>query len=75
MPYRGDTYPQWDGTKFAPQTFAELTLTLNAAHTSGSVYDVYQWLDTGTVRLVTSPAWASATSRGTGAATAEVERL
>jgi hypothetical protein len=75
MPHKGDTYPQWDGSKFFPQTFAELTLSLNAAHTSASIYDVYLWLDSATVRVVTGPAWASASSRGTGAGTAEKETL
>jgi hypothetical protein len=72
---QGDTYPQWNGSDFAAQDFTEQTLTLNAAHTANSIYDIYLWLDGATQRIVTGPAWASAASRGTGASTAETEVL
>jgi hypothetical protein len=73
MPRRGNTYPQWNGSAYAAKSFTEQTLTLNAAHTSGSLYDCYLWDDSGTQRFVTGPAWSSSTSRGTGAGTAETE--
>lgn len=75
FPYKGDTYAQWDGAAFASQAFTVQTLSLNASHTANSVYDIYLWLDGATQRVVTGPAWSSATSRGTGAGTAEIETV
>jgi len=73
MPWNGNTYPQWNGLDFMPQIFAQQTLTLNAAHLLNSLYDIYLWMDGATQRVVSGPAWSSATTRGTGAGTAEVE--
>jgi hypothetical protein len=80
FPYGGgDTYQQWTGSKFLPQVFVSQTLSLyysgGSGHASGSVYDIYLWMDGTTQRVVTGPAWASTTSRGTGAGTAEIETL
>jgi hypothetical protein len=76
IPYGGgNTYSQWNGTAFVAQVFAALAFAMNAAHLSGILYDIYLWLDSGTVRVVTGPAWATSTSRGTGAGTAEIETL
>lgn len=44
-----------------------------AAVANNSIYDFLVWSDAGTNRLTRSPAWASDTSRGTGAGTAEIE--
>jgi hypothetical protein len=74
-PRYGDTYPQWTGTAFVPTTFSELVLYLQAQHTSGSLYDLYLWKDGASIRFVSGAAWSSATSRGTGAGTAETETL
>lgn len=77
MPHNGNTYSQWNGTKFLPQTFAEQTIALDAAHQAANLlYDIYLFLDGSTVRAgVGGMNWASSTNRGTGAATAEVETV
>lgn len=70
----GDTYPQWNGAAFYPQKFSELSVALNSSHhLLNSVYDVYIFHDAGTVRAGTGVAWSTATSRGVGAGTAELE--
>lgn len=76
MPYLGNTIPLWTGADFTASTFAELTATLSATYqTANNVYDVYVWSDSGTIRAGFGVAWTSATSRGTGAGTAEIEVL
>lgn len=44
-----------------------------AAVANNSVYDILEWSDSGTIRCTRSVAWASDTSRGTGAGTAEID--
>jgi hypothetical protein len=56
------------------QTLADTTKSPSAAAVS-SVYDMFIWNDAGTLRLSRGPAWSSATSRGTGAGTTELERI
>lgn len=43
-----------------------------AAVTTDSNYDVFLWMDAGTLRATRGPAWSSATARGTGAGTTEL---
>jgi hypothetical protein len=70
----GSWLPLYNGTSWTTINQNELTLTLNAAaHLSGSVYDIFFFDDSGTKRLGTGPAWSSATARGTGASTTELE--
>ncbi len=72
-PYLGNSIPVFNGTEWVSQTFAELTLVLDAVgHVSGSQYDVVAALDGSTLRIATGPAWSSSTSRGTGAGTTQV---
>lgn len=78
-PYVGNTVPIYDGTQFNPATFAELTLTLASQHTGNALFDVFAINDSGTIRLVTGPAWTTATAgsgaRGSGAGTTELTRV
>jgi hypothetical protein len=78
-PYTGNLCPVYDGTQFNLKIFAELTLTLTASYVLNSHYDCFIINDSGTVRIVTGPAWSTITAgsgaRGTGAGTTELTRL
>lgn len=78
-PCVGNLIPIWNGTSFVVTSFTELTLALNANHLANTIYDLYVINDSGTVRLVTGPAWNTSTAGagaiGSGAGTAERERL
>jgi hypothetical protein len=78
-PSIGNLIPIYNGTSFVVTTFTELTLALNANHLANTIYDLYIINDSGTVRLVTGPAWNTSTAGsgaiGSGAGTAERERL
>lgn len=79
-PDQGDLIAIYNATLFVNQIFTELTLTLDAtSHLADTIYDVFVINDSGTLRLVTGPAWATSTvgagDRGTGAATTELARL
>jgi hypothetical protein len=61
-------------TVFTMTAFTEKSLTLNATdNVSGSLYDIFIFDNAGTLTLGTGPAWTSATGRGTGAGTTELE--
>lgn len=84
-PSGGNQIPIYDGTNIGSTAFTELTLALDntSAHTnyhaSGKNYDLFVINDGGTIRLGTGPKWddgavaGSATARGTGAASTELE--
>jgi hypothetical protein len=56
--------------------FGELTLTLNNPnHAASTNYDIFLFDDAGTLRIGTGPAWSSATARGAGAGTTELEEF
>jgi hypothetical protein len=78
-PFVGNLIPIFNGSVFVPQTFSELTLTLAAQHLASSIYDIFVWSDSGTLRLGTGPAWATVTAgsgaRGTGAGTTQLTKL
>lgn len=78
-PYVGNKVPLYNGTRYVPTTFAELTLALASQHTASGIFDVFIFLDGTTVRIGTGPAWATPTAgsgaRGTGAGTTELERV
>jgi len=83
-PYVGNSIPIWNGTQFTPTAFTELSNDTTAsstgkagpaAVTTSSVYDLFVWSDSGTLRLTRGPAWTSATARGTGAGTTELQRV
>lgn len=82
-PYKGDRIPVWDGTQFLSRQFAETSQALSdttkspAATVANSNYDMFAWhdgpTDEGTNLVTRGPAWSSATARGTGAGTTELE--
>lgn len=78
-PYIGTGCPVYDGAQFNSETFAELTLTLHSSHTLNSIFDCFIINDSGTIRIVTGPAWttisAGSGARGTGAGTTELTRV
>lgn len=79
-PYIGNLIPlSTDGLVYSIQAFSELTLTLNSNHLASTIYDLFVFNNSGTIRLVSGPAWNSSTagscSRGSGAGTTELTRL
>ena len=80
-PYMGNIVPIYNGTKFVPTVFTQLSQATAddtkspAAATTNSNYDLFVWNDSGTVRCTRGPAWATGTSRGTGAGTTELVRV
>jgi hypothetical protein len=71
----------YNGVAWYTVPFSELSQTLAdttkspAASIASTVYDMFLWNDAGTLRCTRGPAWASATSRGTGAGTSELVRV
>ncbi len=81
-PYLHRFVPLYDGTAYAMHDVGgELSQATTdstkspAAVTTSSNYDLFVWLDGTTYRCTRGPAWSSATSRGTGAGTTELERV
>jgi hypothetical protein len=84
-PYIGQIVPIYDGTRWvATDIGGELSNVLAnsstgkagpAAVAANSNYDLFIWNDAGTVRLTRGPAWTSATARGTGAGTTELQQV
>lgn len=78
-PSMGNLIPIYDGTQFVPRTFSELSQTTTdttkapAACTTNSNYDQFVGWTGSACALYRGPAWASNTSRGTGAGTTELE--
>jgi hypothetical protein len=76
-PFVGNQIPIHASGSFVITTFAELTMALNSNHVASTIYDQFVINDSGTIRLVTGPAWNTSTagsgSRGTGAGTTELE--
>lgn len=72
-PYLGDRIRLWNGTFYDVLTFTQQTYALNSgAHISGKNYDFFAWNSSGSVQIVTGPAWSTDTSRGTGAGTTQI---
>jgi hypothetical protein len=79
----GRYVPIWNGTKFVMTDIGGELSNINANTAVGKAgpaavannarYYYVVWSDAGTIRLTRSPAWASGTSAGTGAGTAEIE--
>lgn len=75
-PYTGNVVPIYNGSGFALQTFAELTLDLNAAHAASTAYDVFVFNNNGVLTLVTGPAWTASTAgTSTRGAPSAISRL
>jgi hypothetical protein len=77
LPYVGNVVPIYDGSVMQIKTIgAGLTMTLNTSNQlSGKVYDLFVFLNSGTVTIGAGPAWSSTTSRGTGAGTTELQLI
>lgn len=83
-PYLGNFLPLFNGTSFVPTAFTQLTLSLAASQASNSIYDVFVFLDSGTLRIAFGPAWTSGSggsvtagscARGTGVGGAAIQRV
>ena len=83
-PATGAVIPIYSGTDFIPYRFTELSNDSTQSSTGkagpaacGNNFNYFMmvWNDSGTLRLTRSPAWASDTSPGTGAGTAEIEMV
>lgn len=72
--YNGATMVMTDIVSERSQTLADTTKS-PAAAVGNKNYDMLVWNDAGTIRCTRSPAWASDTSRGSGAGTAELTRV
>lgn len=78
-PFGGNKVPLWNGVRFLMTTFTELSQTVAdatkspAAGAADKNYDMFVWNDAGTLRCTRGPAWSSATARGTGAGTTELD--
>lgn len=80
-PYKHNYARLYNGTSWQVVQFSEVSQTLAdatkspAAAAVASIYDIFLWLDAGTLRATRGPAWTGVTSRGTGAGTTELERI
>lgn len=80
-PYKSNYAKLYNGSNWYPVQFSELSQALSdatkspLAATTNAVYDMFLWNDSGTLRCTRGPAWSSATARGTGAGTTELERV
>ena len=78
-PHRGNRIALPTASGWSIRFFTELSQALSDVSKSpgaaavSSVYDMFVWDDSGTIRCTRGPAWSSSTSRGTGAGTTELE--
>lgn len=75
-PYNGLSYPDFLGGQ-TDSFKQQLTLTLTSSdNPAGNVYDVFLVFSGGSTppTICTGPAWASLTSRGTGAGTTQIQQ-
>lgn len=69
-PYVGGLVPIYDGTRWTITPFTELSQATTdstkspAAVANNSVYDLFVWSDSGTLRCTRGPAWSNDTTRG-----------
>ncbi len=74
-PYQGNIVPIYDGANIQSYTFGQLTMALNTSNqTSGNIYDLFVFLNSGVVNIGAGPAWSSTTARGTGAGTTQLQQ-
>lgn len=78
-PYVGNMVPIYNGSWLQAYFFSELTMTLSSSQAASQIYDVFAFLDSGSVVIGTGPAWTTATAgsgaRGTGAGTTQLSRV
>lgn len=78
-PYVGNSVAIWNGSAFVSTSVSEMSQATTdatkspAAVGASSNYDLFVWDDTGTKRCTRGPAWSTATTRGTGAGTTELQ--
>lgn len=82
VPHTHAKVPLYDGTAWTLHTVAtELSQALSdatkspAAAVADKEYDMFVWVDAGTLRVTRGPAWSLSTVRGTGAGTTELVRV
>lgn len=77
-PLTGCLVPIWNGVRFIPTVFTELSLSLSSSHSANAIYDVFVFSNNGTLTLATGPVWSTVTAgsgaRGTGAGTTQLTR-
>jgi hypothetical protein len=61
-PHTGNLLSIYNGVRFVPLEFTELTLTLVSQHSASTIYDVFAFLDGSTLRIGTGPAWTASGS-------------
>jgi hypothetical protein len=77
--YLHDRIRLYDGTRWKWYQFSQMSQATTdatkspAATSADNNYDIFVWDDGGTLRATRGPAWSSATARGTGAGTTELE--
>jgi hypothetical protein len=81
-PAVGRFVPIYNGSQFiTTDMLAELSQATTdatkspAAAVANSVYDVFVWSDSGTMRATRGPPWSSLTVRGTGVGTSELQNI
>ena len=80
-PAVGNEVPIWNGAVFSSTPFSEVSQALSdttyspAAAAASSLYDMFVWTSGGSIIVSRGPAWSSATSRGTGAGTSELQMV
>lgn len=62
-PYFGNIIAIYNGTRFVPGAFSELSIALGSNWAANTNYDAYVGNDSGTVRLCTGAAWTNSTTR------------
>lgn len=75
-PYNGNLILLYSGSVYNWTQFSEISVALDATNAvSGSIYDLFVYSDSGTIRLGYGPAWTSSTGRGTGAGTTQIGQV
>jgi hypothetical protein len=74
-PYIGNSIPIYASSSFSNHTFSQLTMTLSSSQGSGDIYDLFVFLNSGTLTIGAGPAWTSSTGRGTGSGTTQLTQL
>jgi hypothetical protein len=77
-PYVGNSLPLPNGSGgYTNSTFSQLTLSFNSSFTlDANIYDIFAYNNAGSWALCTGgPAWASSTSRGSGAGTTQITQV
>lgn len=83
-PYVGNIIPLWNGSRFIPEVFSELSNVLAnsavgnagpAAGAASSNYDLFVWKSGTSIFLTRGPVWTNATTRSAGTAIAQVQGI